>query len=72
MRPYLTTEEAAAYLTSQGVEIKAKTLSNQRVSGGGVPFRKLGRRVRYCQEDLDAWLNNAPKYESTSQYKKAA
>lgn len=69
MRPYMTTEEAAEYLTQRGVEFKAKTLANQRIKGGGIPFLKLGRRVRYRQEDIDAWLESAPLLTSTSETK---
>lgn len=32
-----------------------KTLQNQRVTGGGIPFLKLGRSVRYRLADVVAW-----------------
>jgi predicted DNA-binding transcriptional regulator AlpA len=32
-----------------------KTLQNQRVNGGGIPFLKLGRSVRYRLSDVIAW-----------------
>ncbi len=32
-----------------------KTLQNQRVSGDGIPFVKLGRSVRYRLSDVKAW-----------------
>lgn len=47
----LDTEGAANYLG-----LAASTLEKLRVSGGGVPFVKLGRAVRYRVCDLDAYL----------------
>lgn len=32
-----------------------KTLRNQRVTGDGIPFLKLGRTVRYRLSDVIAW-----------------
>ena len=32
-----------------------KTLQNQRVTGDGIPFVKLGRSVRYRLSDVEAW-----------------
>lgn len=45
------TDEAAAYL---GLSVAA--LRNWRIRGGGPVYKKLGRIVRYTQDDLDAWL----------------
>lgn len=50
-RPVLDTRRAAAFLS-----LSPKTLEAHRTRGGGPPFIKLGRRVVYRQEDLDAWL----------------
>lgn len=47
---YLTNDEAAAYL-----KLSPRTLEKQRVIGGGPRFRKLGRRVVYAVDDLDAY-----------------
>lgn len=33
------------------------TLRKWRVHGGGPPFLKLGRAVRYDTADLDAWVD---------------
>jgi excisionase family DNA binding protein len=33
------------------------TLAKLRTSGGGPPFRKLGRSVRYSRDDLQAWAD---------------
>lgn len=42
-----------------------KTIRNQRVLGGGVPFIKIGRLVRYRLSDVIAW-ENARLHSSTS------
>lgn len=64
---YLTEVETSEYLTELGVPYAVRTLSNHRSSGGGIPYRKLGRRVRYRKSDIDAWLNAAPVMRSTSE-----
>lgn len=38
------------------VGLSVSTLNKLRVFGGGPVFLKLGRRVAYRIEDLDAWL----------------
>jgi predicted DNA-binding transcriptional regulator AlpA len=47
----LPTIAAAEYLG-----LSPATLETLRTRGGGPPFVKLGRRVVYRREDLDAWL----------------
>ena len=47
---FLTNAEAAAFL-----KLSPRTLEKQRVTGGGPPFRKFGRRVLYAVEDLERW-----------------
>jgi len=39
------------------LNLSKSTLEKLRVFGGGPPFLKLGRLVRYRVEDLDAWMN---------------
>lgn len=56
----LTTVAAADY-----VGLSPKTLETRRTRGGGPPFLKLGRRVVYRKEDLDAWLEAAAKRSTT-------
>lgn len=56
----LKTVEAAAYCGSS-----SSTLEKLRLHGGGPVFSKLGRRVVYRIEDLDAWLA-ANRRRSTS------
>lgn len=38
------------------LNIAPKTLANQRCSGDGPPFLKVGRLVRYDPDLTDAWL----------------
>lgn len=57
----LTTREAARYL---GLAIS--TLNKWRCHGGGPVFVKLGRAVRYRQEDLNAFVEER-SLTSTSQ-----
>lgn len=56
----LRTVEAAAYCGSS-----ASTFEKLRLTGGGPVYAKLGRRVVYRVEDLDAWLA-ANRRRSTS------
>ena len=49
-RPFMNTHAAAAYLC-----IGWRKLRQLRVSGQGPRFRRHGRLIVYCAEDLDAW-----------------
>ncbi len=49
---YLTNNEAAELL-----RLSPRTLEKRRMSGGGPPFRKFGRRVLYAVDDLEQWCN---------------
>lgn len=48
--PFITTHEAADYL-----RLSPKTLEKHRVTGEGPVYHRLGRRVFYRVEDLNAW-----------------
>jgi excisionase family DNA binding protein len=52
--------EAAARLG-----IGLSTLAKLRISGGGPPFYKFGRRVLYDSKDLDGWAEQRRR-KSTS------
>lgn len=58
----LTTPQAARYLG-----LAVSTLNKWRCFGDGPKFLKLGRAVRYRQEDLDAFLM-ARQLGSTAEY----
>jgi hypothetical protein len=47
---YLTNAEAAEYL-----RLSPRTLEKQRHFGGGPPYCKFGRAVRYALTDLESW-----------------
>ena len=49
----LTVEQAAELLT-----LSSSTLNKRRTTGGGPPFVKLGRSVRYRLADVTAWLES--------------
>ena len=51
MTALLTEQQAAGLL-----HVTVKTLQAWRVRGGGPPFIKVGRLVRYRPEDLEAFV----------------
>jgi predicted DNA-binding transcriptional regulator AlpA len=59
-RRMLRTPDAAAYCGSS-----ASTFEKLRLNGGGPRYVKIGRRVVYDPDDLDAWLA-ANRRRSTS------
>ena len=48
--PFLTTDQAAAYLA-----ISARSLKRLRVSGKGPVFRRHARYIQYHIDDLESW-----------------
>ncbi len=58
---YITTVEAAAYLTDKGYSIKPASLNVARAKGRGPSFIRIGRGVRYRIEDLDRFLERKTK-----------
>ncbi len=70
----LEPEEALPKLLNQKqvAEILGKStawLERMRWKGGGPPFRKFGRHVRYSLDDLIQWIESKPKLTSTSEIK---
>lgn len=61
-RRVLNTRDAARYLG-----LAVSTLNKWRCHGGGPEFLKLGRAVRYRQQDLDAFLASR-RLRSTASY----
>lgn len=59
--PVLMTEQQVAERQKRSV----KTLQNQRLTGTGIPFLKLGRSVRYALSDVTEW-EAAHRRRSTS------
>ena len=55
--PVMDTPEAAAY-----VGLAETTLETDRCTGRmGIPFLRLGRRIKYRRADLDTWLAKKAK-----------
>lgn len=42
------------------------TMERDRWAGGGIPFIKIGRAVKYCKSDVLAWLAQYQPQNSTS------
>jgi predicted DNA-binding transcriptional regulator AlpA len=45
-------------------------LARKRWEGNGIPYRKIGRHVRYHENMVMDWLNQQPILTSTSDMKK--
>ena len=41
---------------AQRLGLSTSWLNKARISGGGPPYLKLGRRVLYDRSDLDVWM----------------
>jgi len=57
----MTTNNPIALIAGQAAEVlglAASTLAKLRLSGNGPVYCKLGRRVVYRREDLEAWLES--------------
>lgn len=48
------------------VGLSEKWLERMRWAGGGIPYKKIGRRVFYRKCDVVAWLSARPVISSTS------
>jgi predicted DNA-binding transcriptional regulator AlpA len=62
MSALLDAEQAAAW-----TGLSTSTLAKLRLTGGGPAYAKLGRRVVYSAQDLEAWVQ-AHRHRSTSEY----
>lgn len=67
---FLTTKQAADYLSANGVRRTSGSLEVLRVTGGGPKFRKDGRRVVYDFLSLDEYITArlSPPLTSTSDH----
>lgn len=59
----LNEKEVAEYLG-----LSESWCQRKRWLGGGPPYRKIGRNVRYPKSELDKWINEQGLVHSTSQY----
>lgn len=65
----LITAQEKLLTSAEVAEILGKSmawLARQRWQGGGIPYRKIGRHVRYQQTVVLQWLNEQPSLSSTS------
>lgn len=60
--PFVTTEVAAHYLA-----ISPHSLECYRSLGGGPPFYKFGKFVRYAVTDLEAWVGERRHVRTTGE-----
>jgi predicted DNA-binding transcriptional regulator AlpA len=51
---------------SQYIGVSKSFLDKRRVGGNGPPYRKVGRRVFYWRNELEAWVDQCPR-SSTSE-----
>ena len=56
-----------AVQTAEWLGLSVSTLAKMRLFGNGPVYSKLGRRVVYRPEDIDAWVSEN-RYRSTSEY----
>ena len=66
---YLTRQEAAIYLSQDGLLVTKNTLQKFATVGGGPEYAIFGNRALYTQQNLDAWAEarlSAPR-RSTSE-----
>ncbi len=59
--PLLNQDEAA-----EALAVPARTLEAWRCRGGGPPFVRIGRHVRYRLRDLQAWIEERT-FKSTAE-----
>ena len=60
----VTTEEASAY-----TGLSVSWFNTKAITGGGIPFRKIGKRRMYMKQDVLDWLEkHCPKVLNTMQY----
>jgi excisionase family DNA binding protein len=59
----LLTDHQVAEITGRS----RKTLQKDRVYGGGLPFIRFGRAVRYRLSDVQAWVASQRSFTSTSE-----
>jgi len=70
--PFVTRENAAAYINSLGLKITKGTLQKMATVGGGPTYRRFGKYAVYLISDLDAWVAfklSAPMHSATGKSK---
>lgn len=57
---------------AQLIGLEDGTLSNWRIKGQGPKFKKFGGRVVYMLNDLRAWAEAQPEFQSTAEVQEAS
>ena len=52
---FINREQAADYLTGQGLPVAKGTLQKLATVGGGSAYRRFGKYAVYLTADLDTW-----------------
>lgn len=68
-KKFLSREEAAQYLTEQGLRTAKGTLQKWVTTGGGPAYRRFGKRAVYLVEELDEWAKeklSAPRFSTSA------
>jgi predicted DNA-binding transcriptional regulator AlpA len=58
----INTDEAAKYSG-----LASSTLEKMRVTGGGPPYLKIGRRVLYFRDDIEVWLQRHRRHHTSEE-----
>lgn len=61
MKRLLRREEAAQYLTEQGLRTSKVTLARQAMIGAGAKYTLIGKTAYYTKEWLDEWIESKLK-----------
>ena len=56
--PWLTRRQTAIAVTKKGLPLKSATLATWATTGGGPPYHKWGRNVRYRMSEVLAWAES--------------
>jgi hypothetical protein len=68
----LSTQELSEAFSNMNLPMAAPTLDSKRSRGGGPPFRKYGKTIRYRWADARDWRLQCRHLTSTSKTDKAA
>ena len=71
---FLDRKQASAYLQAKYRVGAVGTLAKAATVGGGPAYRKIGKRVVYTRDDLDAWARErmTEPMRSSSEYARTA
>lgn len=47
--------------------VSLPTITHDRLIGGGVPFMRIGRLIRYREREIQAWIDGHQSFTSTTE-----